>query len=98
MCFASAILTGICISKCFNFHWQAGVYIIGVAILCYRAGFTLARQHRQEIARLDEFLKFHASLLKSEKDPVKRCERKDSIDKILDRRNILTRQTSHETN
>lgn len=54
--------------------------------------------HRQEIARLDELLKFHASLLKSEKDAVKRCERKETIDKLLDRRNILTRQSSHETN
>jgi hypothetical protein len=54
--------------------------------------------HRQEIARLDELLKFNAGLLKAEKDPVKRCERKDAIDKILDRRNILTRQIPHETN
>ena len=54
--------------------------------------------HGQEIARLDELLRFHTSLLKSEKDAVKRCERKDTIDKLLDRRNILTRQNSHETN
>lgn len=50
---------------------------------------------RQEISRIDELLKFHRTLWLGA-TPGKKPEHMKNINYFLDRRNILSKQASHE--